>query len=204
MSNNAQSTSAADPQLRLRLGRPLDYAQLRAAVRADPRFADARYAVDSPFVSERVDLSRPVDRVCWEGQWFVSGCVVSRRTADGRRVFAQIVRLYRNPSDFCSASLVDLRPRAEFRAEEAAGERPFDPRRYEATEPAELLVPLARLTFVRPTPTGGPFFAPQRMLGEEAADELRVLRRLREIVDEERDFQWRATAPNGVNPQQFP
>jgi hypothetical protein len=54
-----------------RLGRYLDYAQLKREFYAEN--ANHRYSVGSPFVDDRIDRAHPLDRVLFNGRWFMSG-----------------------------------------------------------------------------------------------------------------------------------
>ncbi|KAI6204693.1 hypothetical protein M3Y94_00705800 [Aphelenchoides besseyi] len=187
----------------LRLGRLLDYKKLKEEVRSNAQMACSRYAIASPFVNERVDKTSPLDRIRFRNQWFERGNVVSRLTRDNHRVFSQIVSLFRGTTEFYYASLIDLRLRDEFLDEEETfAERPFNPQHYEPMEPNELMLPLSYLTYVHPTPTVGQFYDPNVFDSHSVASN--VYDHLKQIVDEERDYQTRTVAPNGLNPQQLP
>lgn len=49
----------------LRLGRYIDYPNLIRTF--------VKYEVGFPFVEDRIDRSRPLDRILYNGQWFMSG-----------------------------------------------------------------------------------------------------------------------------------
>ncbi|KAI6172867.1 hypothetical protein M3Y98_01021100 [Aphelenchoides besseyi] len=187
----------------LRLGRFLDYKKLKEEVRSNDQMACSRYAIATPFVNEHVDKTSPLDRIRFRDQWFERGDVVSRLTRDNHRIFSQVVSLFCGTTEFYYASLIDLRLRDELLdKEEKLEERPFNPQHYEATEPNELLLPLSRLTYVHPTPTVGQFYNPNILNTHSVANN--VYDYLKHMVDEERDYQSRTAAPNGLNPQQLP
>lgn len=69
MINSSQSNQPSNDDLRL--GRRLNYAQLKAELFASDE--SARYSIGSPFVTDRIERSEPLDRVLLNGQWFMSG-----------------------------------------------------------------------------------------------------------------------------------
>ena len=114
----------------------------------------------------------------------LSGNVVSRLSACGRRVYAQIIYLFRalETGDLYYASLLELRPRDGVDEPSLAGR--FDAALYEVDEPSERLVPLSALRFVAYAPSRDGYLQPHAHISDVI--ERAHLRDIQAAIDDER------------------